>query len=163
MLFRSYVADMPLAGLLHAKMKRCNVAHARIRRIDTAAALALPGVKAILTHENVPRVLHAGSPHPRSASVTCDQYILDDKVRYWGEGVAAVAATSEDIAARAVELIEVEYEPLPALFTVDEAAAPGAPLIHDREPGGNLVLPPVRIERGDVDRSEEHTSELQSH
>ncbi|MCA3185049.1 MULTISPECIES: molybdopterin cofactor-binding domain-containing protein [unclassified Cupriavidus] len=147
-----YVADMPLAGLLHAKMKRCNVAHARIRRIDTAAALALPGVKAILTHENVPRVLHAGSPHPRSASVTCDQYILDDKVRYWGEGVAAVAATSEDIAARAVELIEVEYEPLPALFTVDEAAAPGAPLIHDREPGGNLVLPPVRIERGDVDK-----------
>ncbi|WP_066740754.1 xanthine dehydrogenase family protein molybdopterin-binding subunit [Cupriavidus sp. D384] len=147
-----YVADMPMAGLLHAKMKRCNVAHARIRRIDTSAALALPGVKAILTHENVPRVLHAGSPHPRSASVTCDQYILDDKVRYWGEGVAAVAATSEEIAARAVELIEVEYEPLPALFAVEDAAAPGAPLIHDREPGGNLVLPPVRIERGDVDQ-----------
>lgn len=147
-----YVSDMPFAGLLHGKLKRCNVAHARIRRIDTSAALALPGVKAILTHENVPRVLHAGSPHPRSASVTCDQYILDDKVRYWGEGVAAVAATSEDIAARAVELIEVEYEPLPAMFTVEEAAAPGAPLIHDREPGGNLVLPPVRIERGDVEK-----------
>lgn len=147
-----YVSDMPFAGLLHGKLKRCNVAHARIRRIDTSAALALPGVKAILTHENVPRVLHAGSPHPRSASVTCDQYILDDKVRYWGEGVAAVAAISEDIAARAVELIEVEYEPLPAMFTVEEAAAPGAPLIHDREPGGNLVLPPVRIERGDVEK-----------
>lgn len=147
-----YVADMPHAGLLHAKLKRCNVAHARIVRIDTTAALALPGVKAILTHENVPRVLHAGSPHPRSASVTCDQYILDDKVRYWGEGVAAVAATSEEIAARAVELIEVEYEPLPALFTVEEAAAPGAPLIHDREPGGNLVLPPVKIERGNVEQ-----------
>ncbi len=145
-----YVADMPFAGLLHARLKRCNVAHARIRRIDTAAALALPGVKAILTHENVPRVLHAGSPHPRSASVTCDQYILDDKVRYWGEGVAAVAAISEEIAARAIELIEVEYEPLPALFTVDEAAAPGAPLIHDRAPGGNLVLPPVVIERGNI-------------
>ncbi|WP_455289513.1 xanthine dehydrogenase family protein molybdopterin-binding subunit [Cupriavidus necator] len=147
-----YVADMPFAGLLHGKLKRCNVAHARIRRIDTSAALALPGVKAILTHENVPRVLHAGSPHPRSVSVTCDQYILDDKVRYWGEGVAAVAATTEEIAARAVELIEVEYEPLPAMFTVEDAAAPGAALIHDREPGGNLVLPPVRIERGDVDK-----------
>ncbi|MEN7530539.1 molybdopterin cofactor-binding domain-containing protein [Cupriavidus sp. DL-D2] len=147
-----YVADMPMAGLLHAKMKRSNVAHARIVRIDTSAALALPGVKAVLTHENVPRVLHAGSPHPRSASVTCDQYILDDKVRYWGEGVAAVAAISEEIAARAVELIEVEYEPLPAAFTVEDAAAPGATLIHDREPGGNLVLPPVRIERGDVER-----------
>lgn len=147
-----YVADMPFAGLLHARLKRCNVAHARIRRIDTAAALALPGVKAILTHENVPRVLHAGSPHPRSASVTCDQYILDDKVRYWGEGVAAVAAISEEIAARAIELIEVDYEPLPALFTVDEAAAPGAPLIHDRAPGGNLVLPPVVIERGNLEQ-----------
>lgn len=147
-----YVSDMPMAGLLHAKLKRCNVAHARIVGIDTSAALALPGVKAILTHENVPRVLHAGSPHPRSASVTCDQYILDNKVRYWGEGVAAVAATSEDIAARAIELIQVEYEALPALFTVEDAAAPGAALIHDREPGGNLVLPPVRIERGDVDK-----------
>ncbi|MBU65755.1 MAG: dehydrogenase [Cupriavidus sp.] len=147
-----YVADMPMAGLLHARLKRCNVAHARIRRIDTAAALALPGVKAILTHENVPRVLHAGSPHPRSASVTCDQYILDDKVRYWGEGVAAVAAVSEEIAARAIELIEVEYEPLPAMFTVEDAAAPGAVPIHDREPGGNLVLPPVVVERGDIDR-----------
>ncbi|KAI3590275.1 Xanthine dehydrogenase, molybdenum binding subunit [Cupriavidus sp. U2] len=147
-----YVSDMPMAGLLHARLKRCNVAHARIVGIDTSAALALPGVKAILTHENVPRVLHAGSPHPRSASVTCDQYILDDKVRYWGEGVAAVAATSEDIAARAIELIEVEYQALPAYFTVEDAAAPGAALIHDREPGGNLVLPPVRIERGDVDK-----------
>lgn len=147
-----YVSDMPMAGLLHAKLKRCNVAHARIVGIDTSAALAPPGVKAILTHENVPRVLHAGSPHPRSASVTCDQYILDNKVRYWGEGVAAVAATSEDIAARAIELIHVEYEALPALFTVEDAAAPGAALIHDREPGGNLVLPPVRIERGDVDK-----------
>jgi len=147
-----YVSDMPIAGLWHAKLKRCNVAHARIVSIDTSAALALPGVKAILTHENVPRVLHAGSPHPRSASVTCDQYILDNKVRYWGEGVAAVAATSEDIAARAIELIQVEYEALPALFTVEDATSPGAALIHDREPGGNLVLPPVKIERGDVDK-----------
>ncbi|MFJ5380844.1 xanthine dehydrogenase family protein molybdopterin-binding subunit [Cupriavidus sp. CER94] len=147
-----YVSDMPMAGLLHARLKRCNVAHARIVGIDTSAALALPGVKAILTHQDVPRVLHAGSSHPRSASVTCDQYILDDKVRYWGEGVAAVAATSEDIAARAIELIQVEYEALPAYFTVEDAAAPGATPIHDREPGGNLVLPPVRIERGDVDK-----------
>jgi CO/xanthine dehydrogenase Mo-binding subunit len=146
-----YVADMPFPGLLFGKMKRCNVAHARIRRIDTARALALPGVKAVLTHENVPRVLHAGSPHPRSASVTCDQYILDDKVRYWGEGVAAVAAISEEIAERAVELIEVEYETLPAVFTTEDAERSDAPRIHDREPGGNLVLPPVIIKRGDVE------------
>ncbi|WP_316153373.1 xanthine dehydrogenase family protein molybdopterin-binding subunit [Cupriavidus sp. BIC8F] len=146
-----YVADMPFPGLLFGKMKRCNLAHAKIRRIDTSRALALPGVKAVLTHENVPRVLHAGSPHPRSASVTCDQYILDDKVRYWGEGVAAVAAISEEIAERAIELIEVEYEALPAVFTTEDAERSDAPRIHEREPGGNLVLPPVIIKRGDVE------------
>jgi xanthine dehydrogenase molybdenum-binding subunit len=147
-----YVADMAHVGLLHARTLRSTIAHARIKRIDTSKALALPGVRAVLTHENVPRVLHAGSPHPRSASVTCDQYILDDRVRYWGEGVAVVAATSEAIAEEALSLIEVEYEPLPAVFTVEEAMAPGAPRIHDREPGGNLVLAPVLVERGDVAR-----------
>ena len=147
-----YVADMHLPGLLYAKTKRSNIAHARITRIDTSRALALPGVKAVLTHENVPRVLHAGSPHPRSASVTQDQYILDNKVRYWGESVAVVAATTEEIAEAALDLIDVEYEPLPAIFTVEEAQAPGAPLIHDRDPGGNLVLPPVIVNRGDIDQ-----------
>jgi xanthine dehydrogenase molybdenum-binding subunit len=147
-----YVADMTLPGLLYARSKRSNIAHARIRRIDTSRALALAGVNAVLTHENVPRVLHAGSPHPRSASVSCDQYILDDKVRYWGETVAVVAATSEEIAEAALELIEVEYESLPAVFTVDDAARPDAPQIHDREPGGNLVLPPVLVSRGDIER-----------
>ncbi|WP_198971297.1 xanthine dehydrogenase family protein molybdopterin-binding subunit [Xylophilus sp. ASV27] len=147
-----YVADMHLPGLLYARSKRSDVAHALIRRIDTRRALALPGVKAVLTHENVPRVLHAGSPHPRSASVTCDQYILDRKVRYWGETVAVVAATSEEVAEAALELIEVEYEPLPAMFTVEDAAREGATPIHDREPGGNLVLAPVVANRGDVER-----------
>ena len=147
-----YVADMQMPGLLHGKTLRSNIAHARIKRIDTSRALALPGVKAVLTHQNVPRVLHAGSPHPRSASVTCDQYILDDKVRYWGESVAVVAATTEEIAEEALGLIEVEYEALPAVFTVDDAQRPGAPLIHDRGPGGNLVLDPVVFTRGDVAR-----------
>ena len=147
-----YVADLALPGMLYARSKRSDVAHALIRRIDASRALALPGVKAVLTHENVPRVLHAGSPHPRSASVTPDQYILDRKVRYWGETVAAVAAVSEEVAVRALGLIEVEYEPLPAVFTTDAALAPGAPLIHERDPGGNLVLPPVRVRRGDIEQ-----------
>ncbi|MCI1192413.1 xanthine dehydrogenase family protein molybdopterin-binding subunit [Calidifontimicrobium sp. SYSU G02091] len=147
-----YTGDLRLPGMLHGKILRSQVAHARIRRIDTSRALALPGVKAVLTHENVPRVLHYGSPHPRSASCTKDQYIFDTKVRYWGEGVAAVAAVSEEVAEQALELIDVEYEPLPAVFTTDDALAPGAPAIHDVGPGGNLVLPPVRVKRGDVER-----------
>jgi xanthine dehydrogenase molybdenum-binding subunit len=100
----------------------------------------------------VPRVLHAGSPHPRSASVTKDQYILDDRVRYWGEGVAAVAATSEEIAEEALDLIEVEYETLPAVFDTDTAQQPGSPAIHDRGFGHNQVLPPQVFSRGDVER-----------
>ena len=147
-----YVADLKPAGMLYGKIKRSDRAHARIVAIDASRALALPGVKAVLTHHDVPRVLHYGSPHPRSASCTRDQYILDDKVRFWGEGVAAVAAISEEIADEALDLIEVTYEDLPAVFTPEAALAPGAPLIHDVGPGGNLVLPPVRVERGDVDK-----------
>jgi xanthine dehydrogenase molybdenum-binding subunit len=147
-----YAGDIQLPGMLHARTLRCKVAHAHIRRIDTTRALALAGVKAVLTHENVPRVLHAGSPHPRSSSLAADQYILDRKVRYWGEGVAVVAATTEEIAEAALDLIEVDYEPLPAVFTVEDALAPGAPLLHEVGPGGNLVIPPFRVTRGDVER-----------
>jgi xanthine dehydrogenase molybdenum-binding subunit len=145
-----YAGDVRLPGMLHAKMKRSTVAHARIKSIDVSKAKALPGVKAVLTHENVPRMLHYGSPHPRSASLAKDQYILDDKVRYWGEGVAAVAAISEEIAEEALELIQVEYEPLPAAITLDEARKPGAPRIHQAE--NNLVMPPVLVERGNVSK-----------
>ncbi|RAI37292.1 xanthine dehydrogenase family protein molybdopterin-binding subunit [Rhodoplanes serenus] len=145
-----YAGDVALPGLLHGKIKRSTVAHARLRAIDARRALALPGVRAVLTHADVPRVLHYGSPHPRSASVTKDQYILDTTVRYHGEGVAAVAADSEEIAEAALELITVDYEPLPALLTVADALAPGAPAIHAVGPGGNLVLDPVVVTRGDV-------------
>ncbi|MEO9613310.1 MAG: xanthine dehydrogenase family protein molybdopterin-binding subunit [Nitratireductor sp.] len=147
-----YAGDIILPGMLHGKIKRCDIAHARIKSIDTSKALALKGVKAVLTHENVPRVLHYGSPHPRSASVTKDQYILDDRVRYWGEGVAAVAAVTEEIAEEALGLIEVEYEPLPAVFTVEDALKPDAPAIHDNGLDENNVLPPVIVERGDIDQ-----------
>jgi xanthine dehydrogenase molybdenum-binding subunit len=145
-----YAGDLSLPGMLHAKTKRSTVAHARIRRIDASRALAYPGVKAVLTHHDVPRVLHYGSPHPRSASVTKDQYILDSTVRYWGESVAVVAATGEEIAEEALDLIDVEYEELPAAFTVEQALAPGFPSIHEKT--GNLVVDPILVKRGDVDK-----------
>jgi xanthine dehydrogenase molybdenum-binding subunit len=147
-----YAGDVVLPGMLHGKIKRSTVAHAKIKGIDASKALALEGVKCVLTHRNVPRVLHYGSPHPRSASVTRDQYILDDTVRYWGEGVAAVAAISEEIADEALDLIDVEYEELPRLLTVEEALRPDAPRIHNVGPGGNHVLAPVVVARGDVVR-----------
>jgi xanthine dehydrogenase molybdenum-binding subunit len=145
-----YAGDLVLPGMLHAKTKRSNVAHARIKRIDASKALAYEGVKAVLTHHDVPRVLHYGSPHPRSASVTRDQYILDFKVRYWGESIAVVAATSEEIAEEALDLIEVEYEELPAAFTVEQALASGFPAIHEKE--SNLVVDPIVVKRGDIEQ-----------
>jgi xanthine dehydrogenase molybdenum-binding subunit len=145
-----YAGDLSLPGMLHAKTKRSNVAHARIKRIDAARALACEGVKAVLTHHDVPRVLHYGSPHPRSASVTKDQYILDSKVRYWGESVAVVAAVSEEIAEEALDLVEVEYEELAALLTV-EAALSSPIRIHELR-SDNLVADPVTVRRGDVEK-----------
>ncbi|RNF35285.1 xanthine dehydrogenase family protein molybdopterin-binding subunit [Paracoccus methylarcula] len=147
-----YTGDYHMPGMLYGKIKRAEIAHAKITRIDVSRALAYPGVKAVLTHRDVPRVLHYGSPHPRSASCTKDQYILDDRVRFWGEGVAAVAAISEEVADEALDLIDVEHEPLPGVYDIDTAQAPDAPQLHDVGPGGNLVIPPVRIERGDVER-----------
>ncbi|MFN8457274.1 MAG: molybdopterin cofactor-binding domain-containing protein [Anaerolineae bacterium] len=143
-----YAGDVMLPGMLYGKMKRSPHAHANIVRIDTSKAEALPGVKAVLTVNNVPRVLHGGAPPPRISSVWKDQYIFDHKVRFMGEGVAAVAAISEEIAEEALDLIEVEYEVLPAVFDPEETTQPDAPLIHNTE--RNLVFPPVLVERGDI-------------
>lgn len=145
-----YAADFCLPGMLYGKIKRSPYPHARVVRVDISEALALPGVKAVLTANDVPRVRHKGAPAPRAGGLVADQYILDEKVRYVGDGVAAVAATSEEAAELALDLIEVEYEPLPAVFSLEEAQQPGAPLIHDT--GQNLVGPPFRLERGDVDQ-----------
>ena len=145
-----YAGDLRLPGMLFARTLRSTVAHANIRRIDASKARALPGVKAVLTHEDVPRVLHYGSPAPRNASLAQDQYILDHKVRYWGESVAVVAAISDEIAEEALALIDVAYEALPVMTTIEAALAPGAALIHDVGPGGNLVAPPFKVKRGDI-------------
>lgn len=145
-----YAADVRLPGMLYGKIKRSPHPHARIVSIKTDKALALPGVKAVLTFKNVPQVKHAGAPAPRISSLVPDQNILADKVRYVGDGLAAVAAASEEVASAALELIEVEYDLLPAVYDPEEAMKPDAPRIHDTE--RNLVVPPFVIKRGDVDR-----------
>ncbi|MEJ5247999.1 molybdopterin-dependent oxidoreductase [Caldilinea sp.] len=127
----AFADDFDLPGMLHAAMLTSPHAHARIKRIDASKARALPGVHAVLTYQDVPRVIYASggqswpNPHP------WDQVSLDSKVRHVGDRVAVVAAETPEIAREALKLIEVEYEVLPAVFDPLETMKPGAPIIHD--------------------------------
>jgi len=125
-----YADDLSFPGMLHGKLLRSPFAHARITRIDTTKALALPGVRAVVTGKDFPDVLYGNLPNTRDY-----RPLALDRVRYIGEEVAAVAAIDEDTAEEALDLIEVEYEELPAVFDIDAARAPGAPQLHDKAPG----------------------------
>src|SRR3954468_14241352 len=124
-----YASDLKLPGMAHGKILRSPHAHARITRIDASRAEAMSGVLAVLTREN----LKANAPY--FGTYIKDQPIVAlEKVRYVGDIVAAVAATDEQIAEKALRAIDVEYEELPALYDVDAALAAGAPEIHDENP-----------------------------
>jgi len=117
-----YTDDMVLSNMLYGKLLLSPHAHANILSIDTSAAEALPGVKAVLTSKDVPDITWGTSP-PRY-----DEYVLArDKVRYVGDVVAAVAAIDEETCYKALDLIKVEYEELPAVFNPIEAMQDGAP------------------------------------
>ena len=119
-----YVGDIKVDGLLHAKIKRSPHAHAKIIKIDTSKAVALPGVEAVITGRDF--------PHTTGLYMADRTVFAIDKVRYIGDAVAAVAAVNEAIAEQALELIEVEYEVLPALFDPLESLRQDAPLIHEK-------------------------------
>lgn len=129
-----YGADIQMAGLLHGKILRSPHAHARIKSIDASKALALPGVKAVVTAKDLPSIgdkiadLGEGAVNLRFLS---NNVLADDKVLYKGHAVAAVAATSPHIAEEALALIQVEYEPLPPVLDVREAMKENAPLLHE--------------------------------
>jgi CO/xanthine dehydrogenase Mo-binding subunit len=124
-----YAIDVALPGMLHAKLLRSPYAHARIVSVDASRARALRGVHAVLTG---PELAARDDIYPYFGPIFRDQAVLaTDKVRFAGDPVAAVAAVDIDIAQAALELIEVEYEELPAVFDVDSALAPGAPIVHD--------------------------------
>lgn len=127
----TFADDVDMRGLLHARLVNSPHAHARIVRIDTSRAREMPGVRAVITHEDVPRIpfTTAGQSWPEPSPY--DMYILDRKVRFVGDPVAAVAADTAEIAERACELIDVEYEVLPAVLDMHDAMQPGAPVIHD--------------------------------
>ena len=126
-----YTDDIEMRDLLHAALLTSPHAHARIVRIDTSRARALPGVHAVLTYQDVPRVLYASGGQSYPNPPPYDQVSLDNKVRHVGDRVAVVAAETPEIAREALQLIEVEYEVLPAVFDPEEAMQPGAPVIHD--------------------------------
>ncbi|MFT4040959.1 MAG: xanthine dehydrogenase family protein molybdopterin-binding subunit [Thermomicrobiales bacterium] len=131
-----YASDVRLPGQLYARVLRSPHPHARITSIDTSKAEAAPGVHAVLSVLNAPEMewFEEGK-------------LFDRTLRYIGDEVAVVAAESEEQADDALRLIEVAYEPLPFVMTVDEALADGAPKIH---PGGNVAGKVLEYERGDL-------------
>ncbi len=160
-----YLEDVTIAGMLHGKMLRSSVPHAEVLRVDASRAETLPGVVAVLTGKDVvdnPRYQTYYGP------VVKDQTIVAvDRVRFVGDPVAAVAATHPVIAEEALELIEVDYEELPAVLDPEEAVAEGAPLIHRKvrwpKEGfadlkdvevleGTNICNHVHIEKGDVEK-----------
>ena len=152
-----YTLDLLLPKMLHGKLKASPLPHARIVRIDTARAARLPGVKLVLTGKDMPADCVWGVV----PSCYDQRPLCTDKARFVGDSVAAVVATSEDITQEALDLIEVEYEELPAVFDPREAMRPGAPVIHDRWP--NNIAFTKHMEFGEVDKmfaAAHHVSEL---
>ena len=126
-----YIADRITPGTLHAAVLRSPHAHARIGRIETAAALAAPGVHAVITGREAAELcdpMPDFGPDPAKHTWRC---LAAEKVRYVGEGVAVVVADSRYLAEDALELIEVEYEPLPPVTDPERALAAGSPLVHE--------------------------------
>jgi len=132
-----YTADLKRPGMLYGRVLRSPHAHARIVHLDTAEAERVPGVHAVLTHQDVPQ-----------RRIDADLLPLEPLLRFVGDEVALVAAESEVIAEDALRLIRVEYEVLPAVFDAEEGLQPGAPSVH---PQGNLVGgKTLVVERGSV-------------
>ena len=139
-----FVSDIQLPGMLFGKILRSPYAHAKILNIDTTKAERLPGVKTVVTAKDSIRKPFCIFPHLANNLI-----MQDEKVRYIGDQVAAVAAIDEDIAEEAFDLIRVEYEELPAVFDPEEAMKPGAPKIHKEE---NNVAVHIMRQFGDIER-----------
>jgi putative selenate reductase molybdopterin-binding subunit len=152
-----FTDDVQIPGMLYGALLTSPHAHARIVRIDTEKAKALEGVFAVLNHKDIPRVKYASGGQSYPQPLPHDQVSLDDKVRHVGDRVAVVAASTPQIAARALELIDVEYEILPHVLDPEEAMQSGAPHIHDEmdtegifDPAHNIVHH-IEVEEGRPD------------
>jgi putative selenate reductase molybdopterin-binding subunit len=156
----AFAADFERRGMLYAKVLHSPIAHAKITRIDKSKAESLSGVAAVLTWKDIPRVVYSTAGQSDPIPGPLDSFSLDKKVRHVGDRVAFVAAESEEIANQALDLIEVEYEPLDPIFDPADALKPDAPVLHDEteyknfaesDPNRNLAAE-IRIEIGDVEK-----------
>jgi carbon-monoxide dehydrogenase large subunit len=143
-----FIDNLTLPRMLHCAILRSPHAHARVVSVDTAAAEQLPGVVAVVTGEDARRWTQPTPTVPPGWGAHC---LASDKVRFVGEPVAAVAATSRYVAEDALELLGVEYEPLPAVADARKALEPGSPLVFEQH-GSNVMLQRV-FTWGDVDRA----------
>src|ERR1044071_1527012 len=128
-----YTVDLQIPGMAHAKILRSPFAHAKVVRIDAAKAEKLPGVYGVITREDQRHFAMFGAAYKDQTVVAVD------KVRYVGDPVAAVAAVDDATAEQALRLVEVDYEELPAVTSIEEAAAPGAPLVHEAASAGGDI------------------------
>ena len=148
-----FVADVRVPGMLEAAVLRSRHAHARVGRIDARRALALPGVRAVLTAADVPdkAVIPHRVPAPDGTARYLQPAIARGIVRYAGEPIALVIAEDRYVAVDALALIDVAYEPLPVCATVEAALAPGAPRLFANTDSNNVAV--IRMRVGDADRA----------
>ncbi|GAA2750291.1 molybdopterin-dependent oxidoreductase [Amnibacterium kyonggiense] len=141
----AYTLDTATTALTHLAVLKSPHAAARIRRIDAGAALAMPGVLAVLTHEDVPQVLFSTGRHQNRLEDPDDTLILDPVLRFAGQRVAAVVAETIGLAEAACRAIAVDFEVLPAVFDPEAARRPGAPLVHgDKDAAASRISEPTR-------------------
>ncbi len=153
-----YTGDNLQSGLLHLKILRSPIPHANIRRINIDKAKALPGVVDVFTYKDVPRIPYTTAGHAEPVPDPLDHYLLDDKVRFVGDRVAAVVACEVAIAEKACELIEVDYEILPHVTNPVEAMAGDSVVIHDEPESVQIpdrnrnIAGEIFLESGDVEK-----------
>ncbi len=136
-----FTLDVKVEGLLQMKLARSPHAHARIKSIDTSAALAVPGVRAVFTHEDSPTVAFSSGRHEDRSIDPDDTLVLDNVVRFVGQRIAAVVADSEAAAEKGCRKLKIDYEILPAVFDPEDAMKDGAPVLHDKGPEARISDP----------------------
>ncbi|MBU2646516.1 xanthine dehydrogenase family protein molybdopterin-binding subunit [bacterium] len=148
-----YCGDMQFPKTLHVRILRSPHAHANILSIDTSRALQLKGVETVITHADVPKIptMHQFLHLP--TVMYFDSFLLESKVRHFGDRVAAVAAETPEIAEEALELIDVIYEPLPAVMDLTDSMSPASPAIHTNAWRGEN---PIEVSHNIVDQAEEN-------